>query len=80
MSDWRVDNAKLTRGATLHFAKYVPPREDWDHDHCAGCWAKFVDTGASNTLADGYVTDDHKHWICPECFRDLAHEMEWTLA
>jgi hypothetical protein len=31
MADWRIDNAKCTRGAVLHFKKYTRYREGWDH-------------------------------------------------
>jgi len=80
MTDWRVDNAKWTRGAVLRFQKYARPRENWDHDHCEGCWAKFMETGSPEVLTEGYVTEDNRRWICPECFRDLQQEMEWKLA
>ena len=58
MADWRVDNAKWTRGAVLHFQKYARPREDGDHDHCEGCWAKFMESGPPDVLTEGYVTED----------------------
>jgi len=45
MADWRIENAIWTRGAALRFTQYVRPREDWDHDHCAGCSAKFMESG-----------------------------------
>jgi hypothetical protein len=57
----------------------VCPRADWDHDHCEGCWAKFMESG-SDALTEGYVTEDGNRWVCPECFRDLRREMEWELA
>ena len=79
MADWRIDNAKWTRGALLRFQKYTPPKPDWDHDHCAGCWAKFTQSGAPNIQTEGYVTEDNR-WICAECFRDLHEVMGWKLA
>ena len=80
MADWRIDNAKWTRGAVLHFRNYTRYREDWDHDHCEGCWAKFMESGPTDVLSEGYVTEDNRRWICPECFRDLKDEMRWKLA
>ena len=80
MSDWRIDNAKRTRGALLRLTKYARLREDWDHDHCEGCWAKFMESGPTDALAEGYTTEDSRRWICPECFRDLKDEMGWKLA
>lgn len=79
MSDWRIDNAKHTRGAVLQFRKYARYSETWDHDHCAGCWAKFMEPGGPDALTEGYVTEDNYRWICPECFRDLKDLMEWKL-
>jgi len=78
MTDWRVDNAKWTRGAVLSFKKYTRPREDWDHDHREGCWAKFMESGSPEVLTEGYVTKDGR-WICPECFRELREKMQWKL-
>lgn len=60
MDDWRVDNAKWTRGAVLRFQKYARPREDWDHDHCEGCWAKFMESGSPKVLTEGYVAEDQQ--------------------
>ena len=79
MTDWRVGNAKQIRGSLLRFTKYTAPRNDWDHDHCEGCWAKFMESPSPDVLTEGYVTGDSK-WICPECFRDLKEEMDWKLA
>jgi len=79
VTDWRIDNAKWTRGAVVRFQKYTQPREDWDHDHCEGCWAKFMETSSSEALVEGYATADNR-WICSECFRDLQQEMGWKLA
>jgi hypothetical protein len=64
MADWRVDNAKWTRGAVLRFQKY---------------WAKFMESGLSEVLTEGYVTQENRRWICPDCFRDLSEEMGWKL-
>lgn len=49
----------------------------WDHDHCAGCWVKFVKGGTApgnDLLHEGYATtEDYLHgaehvWVCGECF------------
>jgi len=79
MADWRIDNAKWARGAIVRFQKYTPPKPDWDHDHCEGCWAKFMEFGSSEALKEGYVTRDNR-WICAECLRDLHEQMGWKLA
>jgi hypothetical protein len=79
MADWRIENAKWTRGAVLRFRKYKHAREDRDHDHCEGCWAKFMESGPPDVLTEGYVTDDSSRSICSTCFQDLKEEMGWKL-
>ena len=54
--------------------QWVPPKDTWDHEHCVGCWAKFMEAGVHETLAAGYTTEDDC-WICDECFNDLKDEM-----
>src|SRR6185437_8098360 len=45
VADWRIDNAKWTRNAELRFKKYLQPMATWDHDHCEGCWVRFMESG-----------------------------------
>jgi hypothetical protein len=80
MTDWRIDNAKHTRGAVLRFKKYTRYSEAWDHDHCAGCWIKFTESGGPDVITEGYATEDDYSRVCPACFRDLKDAMEWKLA
>lgn len=61
---------------------YHAPSKEWDHDHCAACWAKFADNTAE-TLPDGYATtaeyklgEDYE-WVCPTCFVELGAVMNW---
>jgi len=56
MADWRTDNAKWTGGAVVRLQKYTPPKPGWDHDHCEGCWAKFMESDSPEALTEGYVT------------------------
>jgi hypothetical protein len=79
VSDWRVDNAKHTKGAVLTFKKYVRYSETWEHDHCEGCWAKFMESG-QGVLTKGYATPDNYRWICANCYQDLKDVMGWKLA
>jgi hypothetical protein len=79
VSDWRIDNAKWTQGAVLRFKKYTRYSETWEHDHCQGCWTKFMESGGPDVLTEGYVTEDNYRGICPECFRDLKDAMGWKL-
>lgn len=62
------------------------PSEDWDHDHCVVCWAKFAEYDAPDIEHEGFTTcDDYEfgpryHRVCEECFADLKDEMGWSLA
>jgi hypothetical protein len=78
VTDWRVDLAVHTRGATFTLKKYVRRSEQWDHDHCEACTQTFSET-ILGTLREGYATSDNYRWICPDCFRDLRQEMGWKL-
>lgn len=81
--DWRAQNAWNLRRLTLHFSEWTRAKPDWDHDHCAGCWAKFADFDAPDIQRAGYTTgDDYRHgaryeWVCEECFRELKDVMGW---
>lgn len=84
MTDWRVENAKWLRGLGLRRKKFKKHNEQWDHDHCAGCWAKFAEFEGPEIQHEGYATcDDYKFgadydWVCLQCFSDLKEEMGWT--
>lgn len=86
MADWRLENVDRLKGLALRRQKYTRWSDDWDHDHCAGCWAKFMESGGPDTLQEGYATcEDYRfgaryEWICPKCFSDLKTEMEWSEA
>ncbi|MFZ0300091.1 MAG: hypothetical protein WBW31_06555 [Candidatus Sulfotelmatobacter sp.] len=79
MTDWRVDLARHTKGATLTLKKYVRCSEKWDHDHCEACTTKFSET-IPGALREGYATNDNYRWICADCFNDLKEQMGWKLA
>ena len=79
MTDWRVDLAQHTKGATLTLKRYVRRSEEWDHDHCEACTNKFSEN-IPGALREGYATSDNYRWICPECFNDLKEQMSWKSA
>ncbi len=54
-TDGRFERLKDFKGRTFHFAKYKAPSDDWNHDHCNGCWAKFAEYGGPDILHEGYV-------------------------
>ena len=42
--DWRLRGQEdYLQGATLVLRRYKAWSEDWEHDHCEFCWAKFMD-------------------------------------
>ena len=46
--DWRLrGQEQYLHGATLLRTRYKAWSEDWEHDHCEFCWAKFMDPGFS---------------------------------
>jgi hypothetical protein len=59
MTDWRIDNAEHPRGAVLQFKRYTRYSETWEHDHCEGCWAKFIEISGPDILTEGYATEDN---------------------
>jgi len=76
---WRLTNqGRYLKGKTLLRRRYAARRPDWDHDHCEFCWAKFTETEEPETLQEGYVTEDHQHWICHGCFADFQEQFQWT--
>jgi phage terminase large subunit-like protein len=80
VSDWRLTNQEqYLKGSTLRFGAYRQPRADWDHDHCAFCWAKFMEPPAADTLREGYSTLDERTWICPRCFEDFKAMFAWRV-
>lgn len=70
---------RYLKGKTLLRRKYIPPQPDWDHDHCSFCWAKFKERGEPGTIQEGFVTEDNKSWICPQCFADFKAEFQWSI-
>ena len=77
--DWRLQGQEeYLKGATMQFKKYEQFSEEWDHDHCEFCWAKFSDT-IQDALKEGYVTVDNSRWVCKDCFNDLKDGFKWTL-
>src|SRR5437588_775461 len=48
---------------TLRFKKYSRYSELWEHEHCVGWWATFMETKAlPDVLTEGYATDDGR-WV-----------------
>jgi len=73
----KIERIKRLKGKPFCFRKYTRYSEDWDHDHCEVCWAKFMEFGSCDTHAEGYCTEDSRHWVCAPCFADLKNDMGW---
>ena len=81
--DWRLQGQEAyLDGVTLKWSKYRRPSDEWDHDHCEFCGAKFTENGTSVNEAQqfGYTTNDKYRWICMTCFDDFNGKFKWTLA
>ncbi len=80
-----MQQASALRNVVLVKKTYSHYSPDWDHDHCAACWAKFAEWGGPNILHEGYATTDKYElgedydWVCPNCFDELHVEMGWRL-
>ena len=83
MGDWREGFARLAEGVAFSRRTFGSPVDANDHDHCAACWTKFsADPSIGRIEAyaslDGDGRPDGKFWVCDDCFRDLAGEMNWS--
>jgi hypothetical protein len=77
MGDWRLQGQeKYLSGVSLSKKTYTRRREDWDHDHCEFCSARFSET--EGDLHEGYTTDDEYHWICQACYDDFKEQFQWS--
>jgi hypothetical protein len=55
--DWRLrGQEEYLQGATLMRKRYKAWSEDWEHDHCELCWAKFMDPELSAEHAQ-FISD-----------------------
>jgi hypothetical protein len=80
--DWRLTNQELyLMGKTLYYIRYRNFSEEWDHEHCDFCWAKFSEYDGD--LHEGYCTEPENArgacWICPECYNDFKERFKWRL-
>ena len=81
--DWRLTTARDLAGVTLRWAGWHRPSQEWDHDHCAGCFVKFMEEDFPDVLHEGWTTRDdwpwgpEAEWVCPECFEDLKPILGW---
>ena len=80
--DWGITNQEsfLMEKELYHIA-FVKYSDQWDHEHCEFCWARFSDF--EGDLHEGYCTESSNtkeaHWICPECYDDFKERFKWTV-
>ncbi len=77
MSDWRLQGQeKYLMDAALERKKYARFSNEWDHDHCEFCGAKFS-LEAPDALQAGYASADCYRWVCDGCFHDFKARFGW---
>ncbi|HEY2711223.1 MAG TPA: hypothetical protein VGI60_01815 [Chthoniobacterales bacterium] len=80
--DWRLQGQEkhLMDVSLVHrpYRRYTKNPE-WDHDHCAFCWAKFMVEDYPDVLHEGYATPDDYHWVCDQCFHDFRERFHWQV-
>jgi hypothetical protein len=78
--DWRLQGQeRYLQGVTLYRRQWIQPRPEWHHDHCAFCWAKFMEADHPDTLHEGNATADNYYWICDTCFNDFRERFGWRI-
>ena len=80
MPDWRMNNARRLKSASLIRHAFHPDQRIGDHENCSGCWAKFMADGRPDVLNEGYSTYTEYDWVCGNCFEELRGPMQWKLA
>lgn len=84
--DWRLVTARDLAGLTFHWVRWHRPSETWDHDHCSGCWAKFMKESYPDVLHEGWTTGDdwpsapEAEWVYSTCLAELKCILGWTAA
>jgi hypothetical protein len=79
MSDWRLQGQeKYLMDAVFARKQYARFSDEWDHDHCEFCGAKFS-LEASEALQVGYATSDNYRWVCDGCFHDFKDKFGWKV-
>jgi hypothetical protein len=78
--DWRLDNLQRLKGLRFVRAVFRKRRDDWDHEHCVGCWQKFAEFGnPPEVLHGGFREVERDEWVCPDCFEAFREELNWSV-
>ena len=73
------------RGQSFIRKQYRAYRPGWDHDHCAVCGVKLMESGTEGEgiIHEGYATTSQYElgkdyeWLCADCFSISKDEMGW---
>lgn len=60
--DWRLKGNDWLVHLELTRKPYTQWSEEWDHDHCLFCWAKFMDPDSSAVVHLKYPLRHRKRW------------------
>jgi hypothetical protein len=78
--DWRLmGQERYLQGVKLEWKEWHQTRDNWDHDHCEFCFAKFMDYDSPDILHWGYTDSEEYRWVCKTCFEDFKEMFEWKL-
>jgi hypothetical protein len=55
-NQYRLNQLKPLEGLSFRLQRYQAPTDEWDHDHCCGCWAKFAGFDGEGILHEGFMT------------------------
>jgi len=62
----RLSRLRHMEGSTFRLARYEAPSDEWDHDHCSACWAKFAEFDGPEIEHEGYCTNvPVSEWVDP---------------
>lgn len=83
--DWRLISGPVIgmedrlKHIPLYRIPFQPLSENWDHEHCMFCWAKF--SLREDCLQEGCCTMPRNQrgacWICPDCYGDFKEMFGW---
>jgi hypothetical protein len=78
MTDWRLNGQeRYLKNKKIKHIEYKNQVKYSDHEHCEFCMEKI--SNYSDSLHEGYCTEDEYHWICENCYNDFKDLFNWTL-
>ena len=54
--EYKLSELKRLEGLVFTLRAYQALTEEWDHDHCVGCGAKFSEVDRLDAQREGYMT------------------------